>query len=67
MAVSGSSRLTSWLGALRLHRKITTPRSANSSGDADNARDYAKKAAEFYSLPQLNYAFVRAKAQKQEG
>jgi tetratricopeptide (TPR) repeat protein len=36
-------------------------------GDADNARDYAKKAAEFYSLPQLNYAFVRAKAQKQEG
>ncbi len=33
-------------------------------GDADKAHEYCKKAAEFDSLPQLNYAFIRAKAQK---
>ena len=33
-------------------------------GDAARAHDYCKKAAEFYSLPQMNYAFIRAKAQK---
>lgn len=33
-------------------------------GDSEQARDYAKKAAEFNPLPQLNYAFVRAKAEK---
>ena len=33
-------------------------------GDATRAHDYCKKAAEFYSLPQMNYAFIRAKAQK---
>jgi tetratricopeptide (TPR) repeat protein len=33
-------------------------------GDADQARDFLKKAADFNSLPQLNYAFVRASAQK---
>ena len=33
-------------------------------GDSTQAHDYAKKAAEFNPLPQLNYAFVRAKAEK---
>jgi tetratricopeptide (TPR) repeat protein len=33
-------------------------------GDSARAQDYCKKAAEFNSLPQLNYAFIRAKAQK---
>lgn len=33
-------------------------------GDAEDARDFRKKAAEFNSLPQLNYAFIRAKAAK---
>lgn len=33
-------------------------------GDGSKARDYCKKAAEFNSLPQLNYAFIRARAQK---
>jgi tetratricopeptide (TPR) repeat protein len=33
-------------------------------GDAARAHDFCKKAAEFYSLPQMNYAFIRAKAQK---
>jgi tetratricopeptide (TPR) repeat protein len=33
-------------------------------GDNSRSQDYRKKAAEFNSLPQLNYAFVRAKAQK---
>jgi len=33
-------------------------------GDGTQAREFAKKAAEFNSLPQLNYAFVRAKAEK---
>lgn len=33
-------------------------------GDSTQAHDFAKKAAEFNSLPQLNYAFIRAKAEK---
>jgi len=33
-------------------------------GNSDKAREYCKRAAEFYSLPQLNYAFIRAKAVK---
>jgi len=33
-------------------------------GDHAKAQDYLKKAAEFNSLPQLNYAFIRAKAKK---
>lgn len=33
-------------------------------GDHSKAQDYCRKAAEFNSLPQLNYAFIRAKAQK---
>jgi tetratricopeptide (TPR) repeat protein len=33
-------------------------------GDAAKSRDFLKKAAEFNSLPQLNYAFIRAKAEK---
>jgi tetratricopeptide (TPR) repeat protein len=33
-------------------------------GDSARAQEYCKKAAEFYSLPQMNYAFIRAKAQK---
>jgi tetratricopeptide (TPR) repeat protein len=33
-------------------------------GDSAQAHEFAKKAAEFNSLPQLNYAFVRAKAEK---
>ena len=31
-------------------------------GDAAKAKDYCDKAANFNSLPQLNYAFVRTKA-----
>jgi len=31
------------------------------------AQEYLKKAAEFNSLPALNYAFVRVKAQKEAG
>ena len=33
-------------------------------GDAPQAQAFAKKAAEFNSLPQLNYAFIRVKAEK---
>jgi tetratricopeptide (TPR) repeat protein len=33
-------------------------------GDSDAAREFAKRAADFNSLPQLNYALVRSKAQK---
>jgi tetratricopeptide (TPR) repeat protein len=33
-------------------------------GDSAQAHEFAKKAAEFNSLPQLNYAFVRTKAEK---
>ena len=33
-------------------------------GDSTQAHDFAKKAAEFYPLPQLNYAFMRGKAEK---
>jgi tetratricopeptide (TPR) repeat protein len=33
-------------------------------GDPARAKGYCKKAAEFYSLPQMNYAFIRVKAQK---
>lgn len=33
-------------------------------GDHDKAHEYCKRAAEFNSLPQLNYAYVRTKAQK---
>jgi tetratricopeptide (TPR) repeat protein len=33
-------------------------------GDNAKAKDYLKKTAEFNSLPALNYAFIRAKAQK---
>jgi tetratricopeptide (TPR) repeat protein len=35
-------------------------------GDGAKAQDYYKKAAEFNSLPALNYAFIRRKAQKVE-
>ena len=34
-------------------------------GDAAKAQQYAKKAADFNSLPALNYAFVRSKVQKE--
>jgi tetratricopeptide (TPR) repeat protein len=33
-------------------------------GDSTQALEFAKKAAEFHSLPMLNYAFTRAKAEK---
>jgi len=33
-------------------------------GDNVHAREFCKKAAEFYSLPMLNYAFIRNKAGK---
>ncbi len=33
-------------------------------GDNAKAREFCRKAAEFNSLPALNYAFIRAKAQK---
>jgi tetratricopeptide (TPR) repeat protein len=33
-------------------------------GDSTKAKELYTKTAEFYSLPQLNYAFVRVKAQK---
>lgn len=36
-------------------------------GDAAKAQDYLKRAADFNSLPALNYAFIRAKAQKEAG
>jgi tetratricopeptide (TPR) repeat protein len=36
-------------------------------GNFASARDYARKAADFYSLPQLNYAFIRSKALKAAG
>jgi len=36
-------------------------------GDAGKAGEYAKKAADFNSLPALPYAFVRAKAKKAAG
>jgi len=35
--------------------------------DTAKAQDYLKKAADFNSLPALNYAFIRAKAQKEAG
>jgi tetratricopeptide (TPR) repeat protein len=33
-------------------------------GDSAKAQDFLKKAADFNSLPALNYAFIRVKAQK---
>ena len=33
-------------------------------GNGDKAREYCLKAAQFNSLPALNYSFIRAKAQK---
>lgn len=33
-------------------------------GDSAKAKDYCTKAAEFNSLPQLNYAFIRTRAKK---
>lgn len=36
-------------------------------GDNGKAQEYCKKAAEFNSLPQLNYAFIRSKAQEAGG
>jgi len=36
----------------------------SAKGDTAKAQEYCKKAADFYSLPQLNYAFIRSKAQK---
>jgi tetratricopeptide (TPR) repeat protein len=36
-------------------------------GDTTQAHEFAKKSAEFYPLPQLNYAFVRGKAEKAAG
>lgn len=36
----------------------------DAKGDHDKAHEYCKRAAEFNSLPQLNYAYVRVKAQK---
>jgi tetratricopeptide (TPR) repeat protein len=36
-------------------------------GDSAKAKEYCQKAAEFNSLPQLNYAFIRVKAQKVAG
>ena len=36
-------------------------------GEAAKAQDYLKRAAEFNSLPALPYAFIRAKAQKEDG
>lgn len=36
-------------------------------GDSAKAQEMCKKAAEFNSLPQLNYAFIRTKAQKMAG
>ena len=33
-------------------------------GDKEHAQEYSKKAADFYGLPSLNYAFVRSKAAK---
>ena len=34
-------------------------------GDSAKAQEYAKKVADFNSLPALNYAFVRGKVQKE--
>lgn len=36
-------------------------------GDSGKGQEYCKRAAEFNSLPQLNYAFIRAKAEKMAG
>jgi tetratricopeptide (TPR) repeat protein len=36
-------------------------------GDVAKAQDYAKRAAEYNSLPQLPYAFIRTKAEKLAG
>lgn len=36
-------------------------------GDAGRAKEYCAKAANFNSLPQLNYAFVRIKAKAAAG
>jgi tetratricopeptide (TPR) repeat protein len=33
-------------------------------GDNAKAKEFATKAASFNSLPQINYAFIRTKAQK---
>ena len=38
--------------------------SYQAKGDAAKAKDSFTKAARFNSLPQLNYAFVRSKAEK---
>jgi lipopolysaccharide biosynthesis regulator YciM len=38
--------------------------SQQGKGDAAKAKDSFRKAAKFNSLPQLNYAFVRSKAEK---
>jgi tetratricopeptide (TPR) repeat protein len=36
-------------------------------GDSDKAKDFCAKAADFNSLPALNYAFIRVKARKAAG
>jgi hypothetical protein len=36
-------------------------------GDKEKAKEFCAKAAGFNSLPQLNYAFVRAKAKAAAG
>jgi lipopolysaccharide biosynthesis regulator YciM len=36
-------------------------------GDSAKAQEFIKKAADFNSLPALNYAFIRTKAQKEAG
>lgn len=41
-----------------------TAQAYKGKGDAANAKAFFTKAAKFNSLPQLNYAFVRAKAEK---
>jgi hypothetical protein len=33
-------------------------------GDAAKAKDYLARAAHFYALPDMNYAFIRLKAEK---
>jgi hypothetical protein len=41
-----------------------TAQAYKAKGDAANAKAFFTKAAKFNSLPQLNYAFVRTKAEK---
>ncbi len=36
-------------------------------GDEAKMKEFAKKASEFYSLPQINYAFIRSKAKEMTG